>query len=61
MYKMIKCVKCNCEKIKQGDLSGPSTLALEGIPDWLSVYLTFTCEKCGYTEIVKKKTNLPLR
>ena len=53
MYEMKKCPKCQCNEIIKGSLSGPSTLSLSGIPNWLSNYFTYTCKKCGYTEIVK--------
>ena len=51
MYQMKKCVKCNSENIEVGTLGGPAaTMALSGIEDWLSVYTTYTCKDCGYTE-----------
>ena len=53
MYEMKYCTKCKCNEVVKGSLSGPSTLSLSGIPDWLSDYFTYTCKNCGYTEIVK--------
>ena len=55
MYVMKKCVKCGSQKIVKGSLSGPSTLSLSGIPNWLGDYITYSCEECGYTELVKEK------
>lgn len=44
--------KCNSENIELG--SGFPSLEMEGIADWLLVYTIYTCKDCGYTEIVKK-------
>lgn len=44
--------KCNSENIELG--SGLPSLEMEGIVDWLLVYTIYTCKDCGYTEIVKK-------
>ncbi len=53
MYNMLKCPKCKCENIVQGNLSGPVTLGINGLLDWLDDFKTFTCKDCGYTELVK--------
>ena len=37
-----------------GKITTPATHLTTGVE-------TFTCENCGYTEIVKKKTNPPIR
>ena len=58
MYIMKKCIKCGSEGIAKGSLSGPSTLSLSGIPDWLGDYVTYTCTDCGYTELVKEMNKI---
>lgn len=55
MYRMTKCPKCKSENIENGSLSGPVTLGLNGLLEWLDELTTFTCKDCGYTELVKKE------
>ena len=56
MYQMQKCIKCGCEQISKGSLSGNGVLNHTGIPDWLSCFITYTCNECGYTEVVKDRS-----
>ena len=53
MYKMKKCVKCNCEKIKEQKLSTDASMAMNGIINPLDGYVVYYCENCGYAELIR--------
>lgn len=52
MYNMSKCPKCKSTNISEGTLSGPVTLGLNGLLEWLEELKAYTCNECGYTTLV---------